>query len=190
MKITILATIISMWTITLSAQVESSVEVETTRKLTKEQKREQQRLRNEETAKLVNWMVESRQFVLEANYLSNQNGNRVIVSPLINFIAVDSARLTIQLASTTGSGGANGLGGVTTDGQISKFDVKKTGKYKDIYSIRILTMTSIGSFDIFLTVYPSGNADASISGNWGGKLNYYGILVPLKQSKVYKGMAI
>jgi hypothetical protein len=54
----------------------------------------------------------------------------------------------------------------------------------------MMIMTSIGMYDIFLTVSPDGNASATIGGNWGGKLNYHGRLVPLGVSKVYKGRSV
>ncbi len=172
------------------SQVENQVDGKTTKKLTKAQRMEQRRIESEETAKLVDWMVENRQFVLEANYLSNQYGERQIVSSRINFIAVDSSRITIQLASLTGIGGANGMGGVTADGTISQFKIDKVGKDKKGYSIRIMAMTHIGHYDITFFITPGANADASITGNTRGKLNYHGKLVPLSVSKVYKGMTI
>jgi ABC-type microcin C transport system duplicated ATPase subunit YejF len=172
------------------SQVENQVDSKTTKKLTKAQKMEQRRIEAEETAKLVDWMVENRQFVLEANYLSNQYGERQIVSSNINFIAVDSSKITIQLASLTGIGGANGMGGVTADGTISQFRVEKVGKDRKGYSIRIMAMTHIGSYDITFFITQGGNADATITGTTRGKLNYHGTLVPLAVSKVYKGMTI
>jgi hypothetical protein len=180
----------SVVALSVYSQVENQVDSKTTKKLTKEQRLEQRRIEAEETAKMVDWMVENKQFVLEANYLSNQYGERQIVSSRINFIAVDSSRITIQLASLTGIGGANGMGGVTADGTISQFRVEKVGRDKKGYSIRIMAMTHIGSYDITLFITQGGNADASITGTTRGKLNYHGTLVPLNVSKVYKGMTI
>ena len=172
------------------AQEEGSVDAQTTKKLTKEQKSEQRRTEAEAAAKLVEWMVENKNFVLEANSLSDKYGNHANVSSMINFLAVDSNIITIQLASTSGIGGANGMGGVTTDGNITQFIVNRTGKNKSGYSIRLYTMTNIGSFDITFSILPNGTADASISGNWGSRLNYHGYLVPLKKSRVFRGMTI
>jgi hypothetical protein len=179
-----------MFVFTAYSQQENAVDSKTTKKLTKEQKNELKRKEAEETAKLVDWMVENRQFVLEANYLSNQTGSRVIVNSTINFIAVDSAQITIQLASTTGIGGANGMGGVTADGSISKYEISRTGKDKSSYSVHIVTMTHIGMYDIFLYIAPNANTDATITGTTSGRLNYHGTLVPIQKSKVFKGMSI
>ncbi len=172
------------------SQEENSVDSKTTKKLTKAQKNEQRKAEEKKTASMVDWMVQNRQFVLEANYLSNQTGERIIVNSNLNFIVIDSTNITIQLASTTGIGGANGMGGVTADGKISVFEVKKTGRNKDNYSIRVMAMTVIGSYDIFFSISPSSYADASISGTTSGKLNYHGQIVPKQVSRVFKGMAL
>lgn len=180
----------SLVVLSVYSQEEGTVDSKTTKKLTKAQKLEMRHEEEEATAKLVAWMVENRQFVLEANYLSNQYGERIVVSSMINFIAVDSSRITIQLASLSGIGGANGMGGVTADGRITRFEVAKVGKYKDGYNIRIIAMTHIGTYDITFNIYPSAYADATISGNNRGRLNYHGRLIPPKMSKVYKAMSI
>jgi uncharacterized protein YdeI (BOF family) len=172
------------------AQEENSVDSKTTKKLTKQQKNEQRKIEAEETAKMVDWMVQNKKFVLEANTISNQTGERYQVSSRINFIAIDSNKITIQLASMSGIGGYNGMGGITTDGTISLFRITKLGKKSNGYTIQVICMTAIGSYDIFFSVSPNSNADATIGGNWGGKLNYHGFLIPLEKSKIFKGMSI
>jgi hypothetical protein len=172
------------------AQEENSVDSRTTQELTREQKNEQRRLEAEETAKVVDWMVKNKKFVLEAYAVSNQYGERYEVNSRINFIAIDSNKITIQLASMSGMGGYNGLGGITAEGRITEFKISKTGKKSSGYSIQILAMTTIGSYDIFFNVSTNSRADASIGGSWGGKLNYHGFLIPLSKSKIYKGMSI
>jgi hypothetical protein len=181
---------LSLFAIGANAQEENSVDSKTSRKLTRQQKIEKRKSEDEATAKMVDMMVKTRQFVLEANYLSNQYGERAIVESRLNFIAIDSNKITIQLASTTGIGGSNGMGGVTADGTITKFELKKTGRSGNMYSIQVFALTHFGSFDIFFTVSPDTNTDASIGGNWSGKLNYHGSIVPLKKSRVFKGMSI
>jgi hypothetical protein len=180
----------SLAVLNVFAQEENSVDRETTKKLTKAQKAEQRRIEAEETAKMVDWMVNNRKFVLEANQVSNQTGQRIPVSSRINFIAIDSNKITIQLASMSGIGGYNGMGGITTDGTITDFKIGQLGKKSNGYSIRVLAMTSIGSYDIFFSISPNSNADATVGGNWGGRINYHGFLIPLGKSKIFKGMSI
>ena len=172
------------------AQEEGTLDIKTTKKLTKEQRIEQKRLDEAVMAKIVDSLVEHRKFVLEADFLSNQSGQRVIVNNLLNFIMIDSSSIIIQFASTTGIGGPNGMGGVTARGRISSFEVKKTGKKKDIYYVRLMANTTIGIYDIFMSISPSSNTNATISGITRGKLNYHGNIKPLGQSRVFKGMSI
>ena len=190
MKAIMLLFVMGLSGLSLFGQVENSIDSETSKKLTRQQKIEQRRIEEEAMAKLVHQMVQDRQFVLEANYLGNQTGERIVVSSRINFIAVDSNKIVIQLASLSGIGGPNGMGGITAEGSVTGFDVKKLGKAQNVYSIRLFTMTKIGSYDIFFSISPSGYADATISGTTSGKLLYYGRVVPLKQSKVFKAMSI
>ena len=190
MKTYIMLILAGMSALSAFAQEEGSVDSKTTKDLSRQQRIEQRRIDEEAAAKLVHQMVQQRQFVLEANMVGNQTGNRIMVNSRINFIAVDSTHITIQLASVSGIGGYNGMGGITAEGTISRFDIQKTGKTKNGYAIRLYTMTRIGSYDIFFTISPSGYADARISGTTRGKTNYYGKLVPLKQSKIYKAMSI
>jgi hypothetical protein len=171
-------------------QVESSVDSKTTKKLTKEQKQEQKRAEEEATAKRVEWMVQQRRFVIEADYLSNQTGNRVMVDRHVNFIKIDSAQIIVQIAPQMGIGGANGLGGVTAVGSITRWEMKKYGKNQQIYSIRLFANTAEGSYDLFLTISPDSSAEATLGGTYPGKLTYYGKLVPIETSRVFKGMSL
>lgn len=191
MKSTILSLGFALILPGLFAQEVEQSDVKKARKLSRAEKIEQRKAEEEAQAKMVDWMVNNRQFVLEAHALSNKRGDRMNVSSRINFIAVDSNKITIQLASVSGIGGSNGMGGVTTDGRISKYDLTKFGKTGSGYSIRIQAMTTLGSYDVMFTISRLGNADAVLSGaTTGGKLQYHGFLVPKMISKVYKGSSI
>ena len=190
MKKYVILILLSLVISTAFSQEENQVENNTTRKLTKQQRIEQRRAEEEASAKMVDWLVENRQFILKARFLSNQTGERISVNDDLNFIIIDSASITIQIASTTGIGGANGMVGITAEGTITQFDVDKTGKNKNYYIIRIFALTAVGNYDIFLTISPSSNTDATISGTSRGRLNYHGVIVPIKGSRIFKGMSI
>ncbi|MBW2217689.1 MAG: DUF4251 domain-containing protein, partial [Deltaproteobacteria bacterium] len=151
----------------------------------KEQKEYEKEKRKEETekekamkAELTKMMVNYQRFVLEADQLSDKYGQRVQVSPNINFIMIDSLEGTIQLGSAFNLG-YNGVGGTTVDGRITKYIVNKTGRKKDAYSIQLIFMSAIGTYDISLLVGSEGHASATIRGNWSGQLSYHGQLIPL-----------
>jgi hypothetical protein len=103
---------------------------------------------------------------------------------------VDSANIIIQTASTSGVGGYNGMGGITARGNITAFEVKKTGRNNMSYYVRLMASTAIGPYDIFFNIMPNSVTDATISGIRAGRLNYHGVIKPLESSRVFKGMAI
>ena len=159
------------------------------KKLQKEQKKADQTAEEERMAEVTNFMVHQQQFVLEADYLSDKYGQRAPVTPTINFVLVDSLVGTVQFGSAEQIG-YNGVGGLTVDGRVTKYEYQVVGKKEDSYSIRMILMASIGTYDITLMVNSQGFADATIRGNWSGQLNYHGKLVPLTLSRVYKGTPI
>lgn len=152
----------------------------------KQKQKEAREKELERNIEMTSTMVKLQRFVLEADYLSNKYGTRVPVSRTINFVMVDSLNATVQVGSAY-SLGYNGVGGETVTGRITKYEYKMTGRNKDSYSIRMVFMSPVGTYDITMMINPEGYADASIRGNWSGQLNYHGRLVPLGLSKVYKG---
>lgn len=188
MKKVILLSLAAMLSYAVFSQVEDNVPSNEQKQLTKAEKKELRTLENEKRAELTQEMVKSRQFVLEADYIGNQTGNRIPVNSTINFVEVDTTHIVIQLGSMTGIG-YNGVGGITTEGQISSFKTTENKK-GDAYTMRIITNTLLGNYDIVIFVNSYGNANATISGTTYGKLNYYGRIVPVLTSRIYKGRSL
>lgn len=68
-------------------------------------------------------------------------GQQIRVNRMINFVAVDSANAAFQFGSASNVG-VNGLGGVTIEGNITKYDVKTTYTGKSLlYQIEIFIMS-------------------------------------------------
>jgi hypothetical protein len=170
-------------------QTKDAVDSKTKKELRKEEKRRNREAEKAAQAALVDTMVSARQFVLEADYLSNERGTRIVVSSTLNFIIVDTTQGTIQTASMSGVGGPNMMGGITADGNITQYELTKLPKNKG-YSIRMMIMTTVGVYDVFFTVSTDGSATATLGGNWGGKLNFHGNLVPLGVSRIFKGRSV
>lgn len=159
------------------------------RQLEKELKKEQQAAEKAEKAKVVDAMVLYQRFVLEANTLKDKRGNSIQVSSNINFISADSLAGVIQVGSNTYIG-RNGVGGVTVDGSITEYKYSKHEK-SGSYNISYILRTPVGSYDVQLTAYPDGRADATVrSTTWGDQLKYSGYLVPIGISRVYKGTSL
>jgi len=158
------------------------------RQLEKELKKEQAAKELEEKSVVVTAMVNHATFVLEAFTLRNKRGESIQVSSALNFVAVDSTRGILQIGDNAGIG-ANGVGGITVDGQVS--DYKYTQQERSgSYTVSYYLLTTLGTYDVRLTAFPDGRADATIShSTWGGRITYTGYLVPPALSRVYKGIS-
>jgi hypothetical protein len=188
--IPVLAIIICFFCSTAQETEQQPPDKKAARLQAKEQKKEEQQKKAEWMKEVTRTMIENRRFVLEADFLSGKDGMRVSVNPTINFIVIDSLNAVMQLGSSTGIGW-NGLGGVTVEGKVTRYEVSRTEKKRYVaYSIILIVFTNIGTYDIHMTVTDDGRADATIRGTTSGQVSYSGILYPPEISKVYKGMSL
>jgi len=105
----------------------------------------------------------------------------------INFMIVDSLNATMQFGNTMAVG-FNGVGGITFDGRVTRYSfTKREKKNFTTYNITVNVMSSGGNIDFIILAGSDGNADATVRDNFGNQLRYYGRLVPLSQSNIYKG---
>ncbi len=139
----------------------------------------------EDEKKNVGKMLENSTFVLEADWLSDKYGNRVSVSSMINFIKIDEKEGVIQVGSNQ-SLGRNGVGGVTAEGNLTQYEVKKLGKDKG-YFVNMTVMTNIGTYDISMNISSNGSTRATLSGLGSGRLYFDGYLYSPENSQVYQG---
>jgi hypothetical protein len=188
LKIQFLLFLLAFMSLNIYSQDEQQVLNKKEIKALEKEKRLAEKKENEENEKkLVEYMLDNKKFVLEANYLSGKSGSRIPVNSMLNFISIDSTNGVIQLANTWAMG-YNGLGGITVEGSITKYVVsKKETKHGSSYTVMLYFMSNLGMYDISLWVSPSGYADASISGITPGQLNYSGKLMPLQTSRTFKG---
>jgi len=133
-------------------------------------------------------MLEHRSFVLEAYYLANKYGDRIAVSPTVNFIIVTSKKGVLQTGVTSDLG-YNGVGGVTTEGNITGWKVEKDSKRLSHF-LRFNIQTGLGTYDIAISITADNHARAVISGLTPGQLIYEGQLQTPANSRVYKGHTI
>lgn len=159
------------------------------RKLQKQLKKEQKAEELAESAAVVDAMVTYAKFVLEANSLRNKQGEALQVTSSLNFVAADSTTGVIQVGDDAGIG-PNGVGGVTVQGNISDYKFTKHEK-SGSYDITYYLQTPVGTYDVRLTAFPDGRAEATLSNaTWGGRIVFSGNLIPPGISRVYKGFAL
>ena len=131
--------------------------------------------------------LKNKQFVLEANQVMFRNGQTAFVTSNTNFVLVNQARGTVQVAFNTVYPGPNGIGGVTVDGTVSdmKMSTDKRGNINCNFSIQGIGISA----QIFLTLTNGGNnATVTISPNFNSNtMTLSGSLLPLNQSNIFKG---
>jgi hypothetical protein len=139
-------------------------------------------------AQLVQQLIDQRHFVLEATFLANKGGQRISVTPTLNFIMVEKDKATFQFGGGSQIG-YNGVGGVTMDGRVQNY--KYTSDKKGIIHLDFQISTSMGTIFISMTIMPqTSRADATVSGTGSKKLYYTGEIVAPEKSSVYKGSTI
>lgn len=130
-------------------------------------------------------VLSSRQFVIEASAVQTSRGNRIILNPNVNFLAVDSATSVLQSGDVQFYRG-NGVGGLTLKGEIKKYSISKNDKRKSC-SMSITLRSKAGPYIINIQVSSSGSAEALISGVHDyDDFKFIGQFVPLKESNIFK----
>ena len=186
MKRSILIIILISFTLSLHAQEKTT---ELTRKEKKGLRKQEQKQIDKAMSKALAISLDKKQWVLEANQLSNRKGYSKFVDNTLNFIALDGDKAFIQLGSNSRLG-PNGVGGVSVEAQVSKYKLIKNDK-NGTYFLQIHLTSNQGSFDIMLNSNPNGKiASATIKGNTSRSVKYKGQLIPLNDSRVFKGTPI
>ena len=154
-------------------------------KLTRQEQKEARKAFLYANFQAIDTLLQRRSIVLEADFLSNQYGNRIPVSSALNFIKVEPDDVILQTGSNFGQG-YNGVGGVTAEGHLNSWKITKDAKHLS-YTLRFNVTTNIGSYDVFMTIGANNTANATISGLTMGKLVYDGRIKAVYNSSVYKG---
>jgi Domain of unknown function (DUF4251) len=155
---------------------------------TKQDKKSRKETRNAELKanyQVLDSLLHSGRYVLEADFLQNKYGSRITVTSTLNFIRVDRERGVLQTGSDIRQG-YNGVGGITAEGSIVGYKIINDVKNLST-SVTFNLITTLGTFDIFLTVSADNNATATISGSTSARLTWDGHLVTIDNSRVFKG---
>ncbi|MCI8998745.1 MAG: DUF4251 domain-containing protein [Muribaculaceae bacterium] len=106
--------------------------------LTKAQKKAQREYEDSIVAEVARRAVLDSSFIAGADQLTLKRGRTFNVASNLNYVAVKGNSGVIQLASTYGMLGFNGLGGVTLEGTVRDMDVKYDKKGNLTMSMRIV----------------------------------------------------
>jgi hypothetical protein len=155
-------------------------------KVSRQDKKEARKAMMAENYRILDSLLTEKRFVLEADFLQNEIGERAPVASRLNFIKIDGERGVLQTGSDLRVG-YNGFGGVTAEGDVVSWKILKDKKSLS-YRVSFNLLTKIGAFNVFMTVTSENRATATISGSTSGKLTWDGHLITINNSRVFKGM--
>jgi hypothetical protein len=155
-------------------------------KLTKQEKRALEKTYNDANFHILDSLLNTRRFILVADFLQNEYGGRISVVQSLNFVKVNSTGGVLQTGSNSGNG-SNTVGGATAEGSLSSFEIEKDIKNL-VFNIRFGLNTQIGHYDVFMTVNAGNYATATITGTLPGSLTWEGHLETFENTRVFKGV--
>lgn len=154
-------------------------------KQTRQEQKEARRAEMNANFQYLDTLIQRKDFVLKADFLENQYGDRVPVTSALNFIRVNSSNAVLQTGSNIRLGN-NGVGGITTQGGIQRWKIVKDFKHLS-YSLQFGVTTNIGFYDVSMMIGADNHFRATISGLTRDKLIYDGHIESVNNSNIYKG---
>jgi len=155
------------------------------RKLTRQELKEVRKAQLEANFHAIDSLLKAKSFVLEADFLQNMYGDRIMVTPALNFIKLNANNGILQTGSNW-SMGSNNVGGVTAEGSIGKYELFKDPKGLN-FTLKFSLLTNLGFYDVRMFVTADASARATITGLGRGKLTWEGHLETIGNSRVFKG---
>ena len=155
--------------------------------LTREQKKELQARLDSLMFCEAEQAINQKAFTLEADRVVFKYGQTAYVSSNTNFVSVNGDEAVVQVAFNIPVSGPNGIGGVTVEGKLTNYEVKKDKKNNIRVSMNVMGTGISARIDIF---FPTGgnNASVDITPNFNSnRLSLSGALLPIEKSTVYKG---
>jgi len=134
--------------------------------------------------------VDNKSFVLEADYVTFRNGNRVSVNSGTNFISVYGDDAVVQISPSTYYAGPNGVGGVTVKGKV--YDIKKYIDKKGRTNVS-MSVSGVGiNAQVDIYIYPGSNrVTATVTPNFNSNsVSFEGTIVPYANSSVFEGLSM
>lgn len=173
MKKVIILTLAGLFSLNLSAQI------------TKKEKREAARRAEKER---VLEMANNREFVLEAHLYANRYQYQRPL-PTNNFFAVSGDKVLIQTADINRIG-QNGLGGITAEGRILKYEVSEGGKNNPVRVMIDFSNGYLGMGTLSFSLSGEDHATVQLTDNRGNRNSWSGDLKAIDEHSGYTGMTL
>lgn len=167
----------------------STVLAQEKEKLSRKEKKELKKQQQIEQKQAILDLLRGKAWVIEAHTVFDRYNQSYQLNPTINFVGINGEEGALQLGFD-GLIGWNGVGGVTIDGKITKYEIKE-GKQKNSPTVNLRFQgRGIGSAAINITVNSSGQASAKVSGDFGERITFSGMIKSIENSSVYKGQPL
>lgn len=128
-----------------------------------------------------NFLIQADRISLGSGYTSYVNERNT------NFIYAHNGKATIQLASTRGHFGLNGLGGITVEGTVGGFSSKVDKKGNVTIDFGVSGVGISARVNISLP-YKATKATATIYPNFrSNSISLFGPITPFDNSKIFEG---
>lgn len=159
------------------------------KKLSKKERKELKKQQQIEKKQAIIALLDSKAWVIEAHTVFDRYNQSYQINPSINFVGVKENEGALQLGFN-GLIGWNGVGGITIDGDVTKYEVKE-GKSNASPTVNLRFQgRGIGSATINITINSSGQATARVNGDFGDRITFSGVIKSLEESNVYKGQSL
>lgn len=170
--------------------VAATAQDEKPRKLTKQKRKAlRERIDSLKYAQAEGSIMDS-MFVLEADEVVFKRGYTAHVTSNTNFVAVEGDQAVVQVAFNVPWSGFNGLGGITVEGLVSKYETRKD-KRGNLYLDMSVNGRGISAQVSITLLAGSNRATITILPNFhSGRLTLNGVIVPEEESTVFKGTTL
>ena len=160
------------------------------RKLTKQERKALEARKDSQISARARQAVYDTAFVVEADEVTFKRGYTAHVTSDTNFIAVCGGEAVVQVAFNVPWPGFNGLGGITVDGYINKYE--RTEDEKGNVYVQMSVNGRAISAQVFITLWAdTDEATVSVQQNfYSGRITLNGKVVPVGESRVYKAMPV
>lgn len=145
-------------------------------------KTDAERLSAETTKKydeqVVKRAVESRRFIVRFDRIYHPHGGFADLRPRSNYIIIDGNNAVINAAYIGRQYDFRPVAGFNVKGRTVEYEVTKKMK-NGSYEVRMRVDNGANSFDVYLTIGSTGNANASVQGMRIQNARYSGHVVPI-----------
>ena len=134
--------------------------------------------------------IRNKDFVLQVDNVTFQNGNTVFVNSSTNFISVKGNRAVVQISPSNFAAGPNGVGGVTVDGGISGYQITTDRKGRVNLTYNVSGIGISAQIEVYI-VPGSTYAQATIYPNFNSNTMWLsGTVVPYNNASVIEGSSL